>query len=84
MEAKTSESEVTVATNIPVATPQKVIKMEGFVNLIGNQFYIHYPNITCNDGIIKATVNIANGNVKLKGTWKYPIGKGALILEYTK
>ena len=84
VEAKTSESEVQVATNIPVATPQKVIRMEGFVNLIGNQFYIHYPNITCNDDTIKATVNIANGNVKLKGTWKYPIGKGALILEYTK
>lgn len=84
VEAKTSESEVQVATNIPVATPQKVIRMEGFVNLIGNQFYIHYPNITCNDDTIKATVNIANGNVKLKGTWKYPIGKGALILEYIK
>ena len=84
VEAKTSESEVQVATNIPVATPQKVIRMEGFVNLIGNQFYIHYPNITCNDDTIKATVNIVNGNVKLKGTWKYPIGKGALILEYIK
>ena len=61
-----------------------MLKIEGFVNLIGNQCFIHYPSIADEDEYINATLKIANGKFKLTGTWKYPINKGAIIMEYLK
>lgn len=61
-----------------------MLKIEGFVNLIGNQCFIHYPNVADEDEYINATLGISNGKVKLSGTWKYPINKGAIIMEYIK
>lgn len=41
-------------------------------------------NVADENEYINATLNIANGYVKLTGTWKYPINKGAVIIEYLK
>lgn len=64
---------------------QYIIKIEGFFNLIGNQFFINYPNVTGRqNGYIDATVSVDGSIVNLTGTWKYPIGKGVIIIEYIK
>lgn len=83
IDAKTSSS--TVELGDTPTSEQNMLKIEGFVNLIGNQFYIHYPKVIDEDGnYINAKISFANGYVKLTGTWKYPINKGAVIMEYIK
>ena len=82
IDAKTSSSTVELG-DAPVSE-QNMLKIEGFVNLIGNQCFIHYPSIADEDEYINATLKIANGYLKLTGTWKYPINKGAVIMEYLK
>ena len=82
VDAKTSTSTVELG-DAPVSE-QSMLKIEGFVNLIGNQCFIHFPNIASDSDYINATLKIANGKFKLTGTWKYPINKGAIIMEYIK
>lgn len=82
IDAKTSSSTVELG-DAPVSG-QNMLKIEGFLNLIGNQCFIHYPNVADENEYINATLSIANGHVKLTGTWKYPISKGAIIMEYLK
>ena len=82
IEAKTSSSTVTLG-EAPV-NQQYIIKIEGYMNLIGNQYFINYPNITGDDDYIDAKLSIAGRTISLTGTWKYPIGTGAIIIEYFK
>ena len=82
IDAKTSSG--TVELGDAPTTEQNMIKIEGFVNLIGNQCFIHYPNVADENEYINATLGITNGKLKLTGTWKYPINKGAIIMEYIK
>lgn len=82
IEAKTSMATVELG-EAPV-NQQYIIKIEGYMNLIGNQYFIHYPNIASDDNYIDAKLSMAGRTISLTGTWKYPIGTGAIIIEYLK
>ena len=82
IEAETSTTTVKLG-EAPV-NQQYIVKIEGYMNLIGNQYFINHPNITGDDSYIDAKLSLTGRTINLTGTWKYPIGTGAIIIEYLK